>query len=112
MKSIRKYIRVISHNSPRQNLRLLRIFFDIVYVKVLVTLFPLRTYSNWFEESDSFDPKKLQPFHEEIRLINRLMSLVPWKQTCLLEAMTFHKYFRRYKILIPIFIIKLMLVIG
>jgi len=46
----------------------------------------------------------MQPFQEEIRLINRLMSLVPWRMTCLLEAMTFHKYFRRYKILIPIFV--------
>ena len=104
MSKVGRYIRVINKNSLQQNVLLLKVFFDIVYVKMLVTFFPLRTYSKWFHGSMSFDPKKMQPFHYEFLLINRLMSLVPLKKTCLLEAMTFHKYFRRYKILIPIFV--------
>lgn len=83
--------------------RALRMGLILAYTFVLVRLFPLRSYYGRYLEGNGSRPAgTMQPSADQFRLAKRMVRLVPWKVSCLMESMAFHIYFRRYGILVPV----------
>jgi hypothetical protein len=89
---------------PRgQKFRALEKLAVLVFSSLLVRFVPLRFYYNQLlagrEGAGSIEK---QPLVNEIRQYNRLIRLVPWKVTCLMESLAFSIYFKRKGIFVPV----------
>ena len=83
----------------------LRMITILIYTSVLVRFIPLKFYyGRYIAGSDDLRGKNMQPFRDQIVLYKRLMLLIPWKVTCLMESLAFFIYFKKYGIQIPLFI--------
>lgn len=91
--------------SFRTKLRLLEQFFTLCYASILVKRVPLRLYYNrYFNTFDEDGDLPVQPYSKEIRHFYKLIRLVPWKVTCLMESLAFSIYFNRKGHRIPLFL--------
>lgn len=77
----------------------------LAYASFLVRFIPLRSYyGKYIAGNGDSVGNNMQPFTDQIVLYKRLMLLIPWKVTCLMESLAFHIYFKQRGIQIPIFI--------
>lgn len=91
--------------SLSRKVMVLRMIIILIYTYVLVRFIPLRYYyDRYIAVSDDLRGKNMQPFRDQIVLYKRLMLLIPWKVTCLMESLAFVIYFKQYGIQIPLFI--------
>ena len=91
--------------SPSRKVMILRMILILGYTSFLVKFVPLRFYySKYIAGNGAESSRNMQPFGDQIVLYKKVMLLIPWKVTCLIESMSFHIYFKQYGIQIPIFI--------
>jgi len=91
--------------SPSKKVMIFRMILILGYTSFLVKFIPLKYYYNrYIAENSTENSKNMQPFSDQIVLYKKVMLLIPWKVTCLIESMSFHIYFKQYGIQIPIFI--------
>ena len=88
-----------------RKLRIINMMLMLTYASFLVRFMPLRLYYDRYiaGSGDSMD-NNMQPFTDQIVLYKRLMLLIPWKVTCLMESLAFHIYFKQKGIQIPIYV--------
>jgi len=91
--------------SLSRKVMVLRMIIILIYTSVLVRFITLRFYyDRYIAGNDDLRGKNMQPFRDQIVLYKRLMLLIPWKVTCLMESLAFFIYFKKYGIQIPLFI--------
>ena len=91
--------------SSSRKVMIFRMIVILGYTSFLVKFIPLRDYySRYIAGNSNESSRNMQPFGDQIVLYKKVMLLIPWKVTCLIESMSFHIYFKRAGIQIPIFI--------
>ena len=91
--------------SPGQKVRVLEKLAVLAYSSFLVRFVPLRFYyRRYLVEKTAHGSFEKQPMLVEIRQYNKLIRLVPWKVTCLMESLAVSIYFRRKGIFVPVHI--------
>lgn len=88
-----------------RKVRIFKMMLILAYASFLVRFMPLRFYYARFiaGNGESMD-RNMQPFTDQIVLYKRLMLLIPWKVTCLMESLSFHIYFKQKGVQIPIYV--------
>ena len=82
----------------------IRIIFLYVKVSYIVKFVPLRKYYHKFFSHGDAQSLDLSKHRDKIRLIKKMMSILPGMHTCLKECIVVHLYFRKYDIYVPIYI--------
>lgn len=102
---VSKFIR-FCHISWGKRLFILRILILYTQVSIIVDFFPVKKYfSSYFLNSHTLDEDvDLQPLRKEIGSIKRILRNCPFNISCLKESMVIQKYFRKQRILIPIYL--------
>jgi hypothetical protein len=91
--------------SLSRKIMIFRMIMILVYTSILVRFIPLRFYYNRYIAGNSdLKSRNMQPFKDQIVMYRRLMLLIPWKVTCLIESLAFFIYFKQYGVQIPFFI--------
>ena len=89
----------------RRKLLVLEQFIILGFTTILVKWIPLRFYYMRYFRSCEFDNEMpMQPYSNEIRHFYKLIRLVPWKVTCLMESLAFSIFFSRRGHRIPLFL--------
>ena len=103
-----KYIhlsRVFVKMPMKRKAMIFRMLLILVYASSLVRFIPLRFYyRSYISGNGNSMDRNMQPFIDHIVLYKRLLLLIPWKVTCLMESLAFHIYFKQKGILIPVYI--------
>ena len=88
-----------------RKLRIINMILMLAYASFLVRFMPLRYYyDKYIAGNEDLCGKNMQPFRDQIVLYKRLMLLIPWKVTCLMESLAFHVYFKQKGIQVPIYV--------
>lgn len=91
-------------NIIQKKITTLRIICLFILAKIYVEFIPLKYYyNNLIVNSDNlfFD---MNPIKADLHRIYVVGRMIPWKVTCIMQAIAAKMYFRRYKIEIPIYL--------
>lgn len=105
MSKLPSYI-VSLYNLPlNQKFRIIRMVMLLVYVTIPVRGIQLRFYY-WHYLSNTSLPQinRVQLYGDQIRLFKRIITLLPWYVTCLMEGLALHKYMKKHGDLIPVYL--------
>jgi len=75
-----------------------------LYVGLIVRFIPLRHYYDKFFSIHDSSAFEMQPYSKEICIMHKIMKVLPWKVTCLMESMVIKLYFRLKRMDVPIYI--------
>ena len=78
----------------------------ITYVQVsgLIRFYPLRKYYHRYFQHDNIKPFDLNPYREDLKLIQKVIKHMPGKHTCLKESIIVHLSFKRKGLTIPLYL--------
>ncbi|MEN8193437.1 MAG: lasso peptide biosynthesis B2 protein [Bacteroidota bacterium] len=98
------YLRYAFNTSWKERYDIIRILLLLVKEGLIVRYMPLKYYYSSFINTPEDIYLDLQPFHENIDRINRVIKAVPWNVTCLMECLVIQSYFKKFSINVPIYI--------
>lgn len=72
-------------------------------VSYLIKCYPLKKYYSKYYQNEDKELVNLKSYKNDIKLIHKVIMQLPGKQTCLIESIVVHLFFRRNGNNIPIY---------